>query len=193
MGGDLAPGAARGAKRKARQGPGVAQPERIPVVGNDQIEWPVGVRIQIGQRKRGRGGIGMIERLEHQFAARALAGRRPECAGPVRYTGDHTMVVKAEPAAAGLHVQPGHHLGAVGPVPPGRARRAARQLIAVGGKHQGPRRAGPPQENQSAHRRANLLVLACRRSHHYIGGEAIGTTTSFKRGQHDHLRRPGAP
>ena len=156
MGLDLAPGAARGAKPESRQGAGVAQPECGADIGDDQVERPVGVGIEVGERSGRRGGIGVVERLEHQLAARALAGGRAERADPIQHPGDHAMVVDAEPAAAGLQVQAGNHVGAIRPVPAGRARRAARQLVAVGGDQERPCRLGPPHQNQSAHRRVGL-------------------------------------
>ena len=60
----------------ARRSPvaGVAQPERVGRVGDDQVERPPGGRVQRPQRFRRVVRLGMVERLQHQLAAAALAG-----------------------------------------------------------------------------------------------------------------------
>ncbi len=69
-------------------GVGVAQPEGVAIVGDDQVEGAVGLGLERGQRRGGGARIGMIERLQHQFAARALPRRRAERAVPVEDAGE---------------------------------------------------------------------------------------------------------
>ena len=54
-------------------------------------------------RKRfgGRHRIGMVERLEHELAARPTVGRRPERAVAVEHGGSDAPVVDPEPGPAG--------------------------------------------------------------------------------------------
>jgi hypothetical protein len=93
------------------------------------------------------------------------------------------MIVDAEPAAAGLEVQASDHLGAIGPVPRRRPRRAIGQLVPVGREHERPCRPGPPRENQSAHRRARLAVA---------GLWAVAPLYWWAGDRKDHVCREGA-
>src|SRR6185437_2934524 len=98
---------------------GMAQPERLAIVGEDEVEGAVGRGLEAGERLGRFARIGMVERFEHELAARALAWRGAERAVPVENPGDQPEIIDAEPGAAGQFVAPGHDFRPVGPVSAG--------------------------------------------------------------------------
>ena len=115
---------------------GMAQPEGVDGVGDDQVERTPGRRIELPQRLGRVVGLGMVERFQHQLAAAALAGLRPQRAAAVEHRCHHPVIVDAEPGAACQHVAPGADMRAVRPVPGRGQGRPARELVAVGGEDQ---------------------------------------------------------
>ena len=59
-----------------RRAAGMAQPKAVAIVGDDQVEGAIGCRVEMRERLGGGDRVGMVERFEHQLAARAPAGRR---------------------------------------------------------------------------------------------------------------------
>ena len=146
----------------------MAQPEPVAVVGDNQVEAAVGSRVEIRQCFGGARRIGVVERLQHQFAARTQTGGGTERAVPVQDRGRHTPIVDAEPRAAGEQVEPGDDFGAVGPVPARRLGRAVDHLVAVGADDDRPLMLRPTQDHQRAH-----SVLIRGSSHQGISTAAI--------------------
>ena len=97
----------------------MAQPERVAVVGDDQVEAAIGCRVEIGQRGGGIDRIGVVERFEHEFAARAQPGLGAERAVPVQHRGGDAPIIDAEPGAAGEQIDPGDDFGRSGQCRPG--------------------------------------------------------------------------
>ncbi len=129
----------------------MAQPERIAIVGHDHVEGAVGAPVEIGQRLRGGTRVGMVERLQHQFAARAQPGGRAERALPVEHGGDDAIVVETEPAAAGKIVATRDDARSFRPVPPGRRPGTVGHFVAVGADHHRPCVARTQQSDERAH------------------------------------------
>ena len=93
------------------------QPERgVPLYG---VSGEAG-RLDGGQRPGGVRGVRMLQRLQHQFAPRPLAGRRSQGTVPVQDAGQHAEIVDPEPASAGETVAAGDHVWPVWPVARGR-------------------------------------------------------------------------
>ena len=67
----------------------MAQPEGIAIVGDDQVEGAIGGGLDMAERLGRVAGIGMVERFQHQLAARALPRRGAERAVAVENAGDH--------------------------------------------------------------------------------------------------------
>src|ERR1041385_7117050 len=93
----------------------------------------------------------MIERFEHELAARAQPGRRTERAVPVQNRGRDTPIVDPEPRAAREEIETGNNLGAVRPVPTRRLGRTVDHLVAISADDDRPFMFGPAQDNESAH------------------------------------------
>ena len=131
---------------------GMAQPEGVDRVGDDQVERPPCCRVERTQGLRRVVGLGMVERFQHQLATAALAGRRSQRTPPVEYAGNEAVIVQSQPGAARLDVQAGPDMRSIRPVATWRQARPAAQLVAVGGEQQGPLGGGATKENQRAHR-----------------------------------------
>ena len=87
---------------------GMTEPEGVDRVGDDQVEGPIGAGIEGAQGFGGVARVGMVQGLEHQLAAAALAGRRSERAAAVEHGRDQAVVVEPEPGAARPHVEARH-------------------------------------------------------------------------------------
>ena len=101
----------------------------------------------------------MVERLEHQLAARALARRRAERAVPVEDAGRDTLIVDPEPGAAGEHVEAGDTSGRSGQCRPGachgRSIISSRLAPMITGQF-----ARPAQDDERAHASRYGLIMA---------------------------------
>ena len=135
---------------------GEAEPKRIAIVGEHEIERAISLAVDVGQGVRRGLGIGVIERLEDQLAARPLARRRPERPRSVEDTGQYAVIVEPEPGAAGLEVLAGNDVAAVGPMAVRRQPRPINHFIAVGTNDDRPVMIGASEENQGAHGLAGL-------------------------------------
>ena len=134
-----------------RPGRCMAQPERVAVVGDDQVEGAIGGGVEMRQRLGGGDRIGVVERLEHQFAARALTGRGPSepCRFSTAAATPQSLIPSHEPPAK--QVEPGDDFGPVGPMAAGRQGGAVDHLVAVGPDQHRPAMLGPAEDHQRAH------------------------------------------
>ena len=123
----------------------------MAVVCDDQIEGAIGFGIEIRERPGGSGGIGVVERLEHELAPRTPVGGRPERAVAVEHRGDDAPVVDPEPRPAGKDVAPGDQLRAVRPMPAGRLGGTVDHLVAIGADQHRPAMARTAKDHQGAH------------------------------------------
>jgi len=133
-----------------------AHQEGVAVVGDHQVERAVSLGVEIGECLGGGGRIGMVECLQHEFAARAGTGGRAQGAVTVEDRRHHAGRVDAEPRAAGEIVAAGHDLRAVGPMPSRGRPRTVEHFIAIGGNNEGPGIVGAPEYDEGAHRRRCL-------------------------------------
>ena len=129
----------------------MAQPERVALVGDDQVEGAVGARVEMRERLGGGDRIGMVERFENQLAARPPAGRRAERAVPVEDGRGDTPIVDPEPRPAGERVEPRHDFRPVRPMAARRLPRPVDHLVAIGPDQHWPAMLRPAQDHQSAH------------------------------------------
>src|SRR5439155_25943902 len=93
----------------------------------------------------------VIERLEHQFAARTPIGHRSERAVAVEDRSGDAPVVDAEPRAAGEKIEAGYQLRPVRPVPAGWLGCTADHLVAIGANQHRPAVLRPAENHQGAH------------------------------------------
>ena len=99
----------------------------------------------------GRGGVGMVQRLQHQFAAAAFARGGTQGAVAVQNARDYASVVEAHPGAAGEFVLARDHVGPVFPMARRRQPWAVQHLVAIGAQDHGPGMAGTAQYDDGAH------------------------------------------
>ena len=116
----------------------VGDPERVPVVGEDQVEGAVGVTVKRPDGARAVDGVGVVERIEHHFPARTLARRRSQRLLLVQNGRRDAGIIYAAPSAAREHVLTCAHVGPVVPVPTRRQGGPPAQLIAVPGDQERP-------------------------------------------------------
>src|ERR1700730_9966985 len=138
--------------------PGMTQPEGITLIGDDQVKGAIGCGIEMRESLGGSGRIGMVERLEHQLAARTLTGRRAQRAVPVEYGGGDAPIVDPEPRPAGEPVEPRHDLRPVRPMTTRRLPWPIDHLVAIGADQHRPAVARPAQDHQSAHSVARIAA-----------------------------------
>jgi hypothetical protein len=127
------------------------QPPGAAIVGQHQVKGAVGAGVEVSQRHRGRARVGMVQRVEHQLAAGALARRRAQRAGAVQDRGDDTVVVAGQPASPRFEIDAADHLVAVRPVTGRRFPEPSGHLVAVGGQQERPVMPGPAQDYERAH------------------------------------------
>ena len=108
---------------------------------------------ELGQCGGGLVRIGVIEGLQHQFPAAALACRRAQALRPVHDPGDQPMIVQAEPASPCLPVEARDDPGPVGPVTARRQPRAPGHFVAVGAEDDRPVMARAAEDDDAAHER----------------------------------------
>ena len=116
----------------------VRDPERIPVIGEDQVEGAVGVAVERPDGARAVDGVGVVERIEHHFPARTLARRRSQRLLLVQNGRRDAGIVEATPGATGEHVLARPHVCPIVPVPSRRQGRTRTQFIAVPGDQERP-------------------------------------------------------
>ncbi len=129
----------------------VGDPERVPVVGEDQVEGAVGVPVECPDGARAVDGVGVVERIEHHFPARTLARRRTQRLLLVQNGRRDAGIVDAAPRAAREHVLARAHVSPVVPVPTRRQGGPPAQLIAVPGDQERPVVVGVKADQIGAH------------------------------------------
>jgi hypothetical protein len=112
-----------------------------------RLNGPPSVGVERGQRLGRDVGLRVVERVEHELAARALAGCRAERPAAVQHGRDQPVVVEPHPGPAGQLVEAGRHMRPVGPVAGRRAGGPGAQLVAVGGEEERPGVAGAAQDD----------------------------------------------
>src|ERR1700682_306058 len=93
----------------------------------------------------------MVERLEHEFAARTPVRGGPERAVAVKHGRGNAPVADPKPGPAGKEVAPGDQLRPVRPMPAGRLRGTVDHLVAIGADQHRPAMARTAQDHQGAH------------------------------------------